>query len=271
MKGKVIIVTGASRGLGAAAARAAATFGARLTLTARSRGDLERVVAEIQAGGGEALIVPGDLSEPATAVEIVEATEAAYGRIDGLINNAGVIAPIAPVSSVNPEAWAGNLRVNLIAPAQLTAVALPALRRASGIVVNVSSGAAVGVVEGWAAYCAAKAALNHYTHVLAAEEPQVTALSFRPGVVDTGMQAEIRQTGASGMPADVHQRFVLRHDRGELLPAERPGRSLAALTLLAPREWSGDFLAWDEERVQALIPLARSTEGSESSDLKPPG
>ncbi len=271
MDRRVVIVTGASRGLGAAAARAAAAFGARLTLSARSQEDLEGIATMIRDERGEVLTVPGDLSEPATAEEIVEATEAAYGRIDALINNAGVIAPIAPVSSVDPQAWAANLQVNLIAPAQLTARALPALRRASGIVVNVSSGAAVGVVEGWAAYCAAKAALNHYTRVLAAEEPQVTALAFRPGVVDTAMQAEIRQMGASSMPADVHQRFVKRHDRGELLPAEQPGRALAALALLAPHDWSGEFLAWDEERVQALVDLASDSDAADHSGLESSG
>jgi NAD(P)-dependent dehydrogenase (short-subunit alcohol dehydrogenase family) len=177
-----------------------------------------------------------------------------FGRIDGVINNAGIVEPIAAVAVGDSAGWERNLMINLLAPMQLVQTALPYLRESEGRVINVSSGAAVNAVSGWAVYCAAKAGLNHFTRVLAKEEPVITALAVRPGIVDTEMQATIRREGERGMPAGDHQRFVGYHEGGELLPPERPGRALAALALFAPVAWSGEFLAWDEERVEALVP-----------------
>jgi NAD(P)-dependent dehydrogenase (short-subunit alcohol dehydrogenase family) len=238
--------------LGAAAARIAAELGANVLLTARSADDLEEVAKSIEAAGGQAMFVAGDLAEGGTAEAVVRAAMERFGRIDGVINNAGVIEPIGPIAEAEMGAWAQNLAVNLLGPVQLIQAALPYLRASEGRVINVSSGAAVSVIRGWGAYCAAKAALNHFTRVLAKEEPAIMALAVRPGIVDTEMQATIRREGERGMPAADHQRFMGYHEEGQLLPAERPGRALAVLALYAPRAWSGEFIAWDEERVQAL-------------------
>jgi NAD(P)-dependent dehydrogenase (short-subunit alcohol dehydrogenase family) len=99
----------------------------------------------------------------------------------------------------------------------------------------------------------AKAALNHVTRVLAQEEPAITAIAFRPGVVDTAMQKQIRREGAQGMPADVHDRFLRYHKEGELLPPAVPACSLTTLALYAPTEWSGSFLSWNDENVLSLV------------------
>jgi len=109
------------------------------------------------------------------------------------------------------------------------------------------------VIQGWGAYCTAKAAVNHFTRVLAEEEPDVTAIAFRPGVVDTAMQAQIRREGASGMPKEAYARFVDYHEQGDLLPPEVPGCALAVLAFYAPHEWSGSFLPWNDEQVQSLV------------------
>ncbi|MFZ0546164.1 MAG: SDR family NAD(P)-dependent oxidoreductase, partial [Candidatus Promineifilaceae bacterium] len=123
----------------------------------------------------------------------------------------------------------------------------------NGRVINISSGAATRGTAGWAAYCAAKAALNQITRVLALEEPTITTLAVRPGVVDTEMQAVIRSEGKSGMIQADHQRFIGFHQSGDLLAPEIPSRALVALALHAPKEWSGDFLSWDDDRVEALM------------------
>jgi NAD(P)-dependent dehydrogenase (short-subunit alcohol dehydrogenase family) len=135
----------------------------------------------------------------------------------------------------------------------LTQAALPHLRLGAGRVINVSSGAAVNATPGWAAYCAAKAALNQFTSVLAAEESTLTAIAFRPGIVDTEMQATIRREGSTSMSSTDYARFVQYHEQGELLPPQVPGVALAVLALHAPPQWSGAFLSWDEEKVQALV------------------
>jgi len=256
---KTVIVTGASRGLGAAAARAAGELGANVALNARSEGDLRAVAEEVNAAGGRALVVPGDVSEADACRRLVEETVARLGGLDAVINNAGVLEPIATLAEGDPAAWRNNILINVLGPYYLTRFALPHLReredlhQGGGKVINVSSGAAVRATEGWSAYCTAKAALNHFNRVLAAEEDTIVAVAVRPGVVDTAMQAAIREEGREGMPADSHRRFVAYHEEGELLPPEVPGRVLAVLALHAPAGWSGEFLSWDDEPVQALV------------------
>jgi NAD(P)-dependent dehydrogenase (short-subunit alcohol dehydrogenase family) len=91
--------------------------------------------------------------------------------------------------------------------------------------------------------------LNHFTRVLAVEEPELTALTVRPGVVDTDMQTLIRQEGPQAMPPDQADFYRRLKDRGELEPAEVPARSIAWLALYAPREFSGKFLDYDDSLI----------------------
>ncbi len=247
-----ILITGASRGLGAATARAVAQLGAHVVISARSAAELEAVAAAIVQAGDQATAVVGDVGKPDDCERMVAAALAATGRLDALINNAGVIHPIAPIAAAEATDWEALMRVNLLGPVQLTRLALPHLRASRGRVIHVSSGAAVTPIAGWGAYCASKAALNHFSRVLAIEEPEIISLTFRPGVVDTAMQAVIRVEGRKGMPEGEHGRFVSMHHEGRLLPPELPARALAALALFAPREWSGDFVQWDDARVQVL-------------------
>lgn len=248
-----VLITGASRGLGAATARTTAQMKANVVLMARSVGDLESVAQEVREAGGQALVVIGDVREVADCQRVVAEAVDRFGRVDALVNNAGILEPISPIAEGDPRAWEKNWAVNVLGPVMMTQAALPHLRQEQGRVINVSSGAAVSVVSGWAAYCVAKAALNHFTRVLAKEEPSVTAIAFRPGVVDTSMQKQIRREGAQGMPADAHARFLRYHEKGELLPPVVPACSLTALTLHAPAEWSGAFLSWDDEMVLSLV------------------
>jgi NAD(P)-dependent dehydrogenase (short-subunit alcohol dehydrogenase family) len=253
MSNPTVIITGASRGLGAAVAQISAQMGCNVVLNARSVGDLKQVADRIQAEGGSVLIAPGDVSLVENCEDIVAKTVKQFGSVEVLINNAGIIEPIAPIAEGSPESWWHNLAVNVLAPVMLTQAALPHLRESSGRVINISSGAAVSVIPGWGAYCVSKAALNHFTRILAEEEPAITTIAFRPGVVDTAMQAVIREQGSEGMTEDSHARFVDLHEEGALLPPELPGRALAAVALHAPHPWSGQFIQWDEERVQKLI------------------
>lgn len=254
---QVVIVTGASRGLGAATARILLEMGAAVVLTARSAGALHELAAAADPGGERSLVVAADVSDEAACAALVAQTIEHFGRLDGLVNNAGVLQPVARLGEEAPAAWRQNIAVNLLGPYYLIHHALPHLKANGGRVVNVSSGAAVSPVPGWSAYSTAKAAINMLTRALAEEAPEVVALALRPGVVDTAMQAAIREEGDEGMPAERHQRFVRLHQEGELLPPEKPGRALAVLALYAPREWSGEFVQWDEQKVAALVAAHR--------------
>ena len=194
----VILVTGASRGLGAEIARWLGRAGARVALVARSEAPLAEVARSAAASGGEALTLPADVSDREACAGAVEKTLDRFGRLDGLVNNAGILPPVMTIERSDPDAWVRNIEVNLLAPYYLIRAAIPALRTAAGRVVNISSGAAVKPIGAWSAYCAAKAALTHLTAVLAVEEPRVTAVALRPGVIDTEMQAVIRRGGAVG-------------------------------------------------------------------------
>ena len=253
MAQRTVLVTGASRGLGAAAARILVEAGANVVMSARSEGALQENAAHFDSSGLQTLVVAADVSRPDDCRQMVERAVERFGELHAIINNAGMLTPIAPIAETDPDTWRLNIEVNLLGPYYLTRFALPYLRQGEGRVINVSSGAAVRATEGWSAYCAAKAGLNHFTSVLAAEEPQVVSLAVRPGVVDTEMQRTIREQGQAGMAQESHRRFVHYHESGELLPPEAPGRALAALALYAPAEWSGEFISWDEPRVNHLV------------------
>ncbi len=248
-----VLISGASRGLGAATARILAKLTANVVLLARSADQLESVAHGIQGEGGQAVAVVGDVSQLADCQRAIEQTVEAFGRLDAVVNNAGIPVPIAPIADGDPKLWEKNLAVNLLGPLMLTQAALPFLRQSRGRVVNVSCGAAISVIPGWAAYCAASAALDHLTRVLAQEEPSIAAIAFRPGAVDTAMQATIRRDGAGGMPEEAYAQFVRYYEEGELLPPEVPACALAVLSLYAPPHWTGSFIAWNHEELRSLV------------------
>ncbi len=247
----VVMVTGASRGMGAQAARWLAKAGAAVVLTARSREELERVAADVTRGGGESLPLSLDVSDPQSCAEAAGRAGDRFGRLDGLINNAGILEPVSPAGRADPAAWRYNIEVNLMGPFYMTVAVLEALRESGGRIVNVSSGAAVNAVEGWSAYCAAKAGLTHFTRVLAAEEPGITVVALRPGVVDTRMQGVIREQGPGNMAPDKTDYFRKLKEEGKLEPSAVPARSMAWLALHAPREWSGRFLEYDDDEIRS--------------------
>lgn len=245
---QTVIVTGASKGLGAAIAQALDALGARLVLTARDADALKAVAAPLRA----AKTVVGDITQPQTIAQVVETAHTHYGQINAVVNNAGVLVPFARVADANPQDWQHIFDVNFFAPMMLIQAALPALRAQRGRVINVSSGVAVRGDEGWGAYGASKAALNHLTMTVSAEERDVTVVAVRPGNVDTQMQAQIRADGANVVAQARYEHFMRQYQAGELLPPEQPARAIAVLALAAPPDWSGNFMSWDDEYIRRL-------------------
>lgn len=243
-----VIVTGASRGLGRAIATDLARRGATVVATARSAGALADLAHDVH--GVE--VLAGDIADEHTQRAVVDLALTAGGSIDAVVNNAAMLEPIARMADADPDGWARHLTVNVVAPISLTALAVPALREARGRVVNISSGAATRTMAGWGAYCTSKAALKMATEALAEEEPDITAVSVRPGVVDTEMQARIRSDARSVMGPEGHDRFLALHDEGKLLDPAVPGSAIAALALHAPPSMSGAFVSWDDAAVIAL-------------------
>ena len=245
----VTIVTGASRGLGEAVARQLGTTGAAVALVSRSLDDLQRSAAAVKDCGGACLALAADVSDPDACRRAVEQTVRQFGRLDSLVNNAGIVTPLEMVERATPVQWRRNIEVNLLGPVYMTMAALAPLRTSRGRVINVSSGAAVHVIQAASAYCASKAALNQFTSVLAAEEPLVTTVAVRPGVVDTSMQALIRREGPEKMPAEQIAYYRNLKTDGRLEPPEVPARSIAWLALQAPHSLSGHFVSYDDPRI----------------------
>lgn len=246
---KVIVITGASRGIGLAVARWLKKTDAAVILVARSKKTLEDAAGQIDQGDDRTLAIAADVADPEACAQIVNQTIARFGRIDGLVNNAGIVAPLGVLATADPTAWHYNLEVNVMGPFYLVRAALGALRKRGGRVINVSSGASEIAIEGNSAYCVAKAALNHFTRVLAAEEPQVTALAIRPGVVDTHMQTILRQEAPQVMPAKWGDYYQDLKRQGKLESPEIPGRSIAWLALAAPHALSGQYVSYDDPNI----------------------
>ena len=178
------IITGASRGLGLALARALAAAGWRLIIDARGPGALQRAATELSALG-EVIAIPGDVTDPAHRIELVEA---AGERIDLLVNNASHLGP-SPQPAVEDlalDAFARILGVNVLAPLGLIQLALGRMP-AGATVVNVTSDAGVEAYGGWGGYGASKAALEQLTAVLAVEHPELRIHAVDPGDMNTAM------------------------------------------------------------------------------------
>jgi len=245
----VVIITGASRGLGASIAHWLGKNGNKVMLAARSEDRLLQCADEVEKLGGKALAVTMDVSDPEACRSLIAKTLDTFGRIDGVVNNAGVVTPLASIENADPSAWKYCLGVNLIGPFQMTKFSLPYLRISKGRLINVSSGASKIPIESAAAYCASKAALNHFTSVLAAEEPGITTVAVRPGVVDTDMQAYLRKQGPVVMPKNTANFYLDLKQEGKLEPPKTPARSIAWLALHAPGEMSGSFRSYDDSDI----------------------
>jgi len=180
------LVTGASRGLGRALAESLAADRWRLVLTARGSDDLQTVVAGLPATGVEVVAIAGDVREAGHRTRLAEA---AGSRVDLLVNNASLLgpSPLPPLAELTSEAFSEMLAANVDAPLQLTRAVLPALRACGGVVVGISSDAAVGAYPGWGGYGATKAALDQWSAVLAVEEPDLAVYAFDPGDMRTAM------------------------------------------------------------------------------------
>ncbi len=138
------------------------------------------------------------------------------------------------------------MQVNVTSGIQLIQFALPELRRNQGTIVLVSSGASSEGYPGWGAYCISKAALNQLAGTLAKEEPLITTISLRPGVVKTDMQTQIRENGKDHMPSELYDRFANLYRDGKLLSPEQPALAIANFIAEPKRELSGKYVQWDQ-------------------------
>ena len=195
VRGRGGVITGASRGLGAELAKELARRGARVALVARGEEALERVVAGIREGGGEAHAIAADVGSKDDVYAIAGTAASLVGDVDVLVHNASTLGPVPLplLADTACEDLEQVLAVNVVGPFRLTkALVGPMLLRERGLVVHVSSDAAVSAYPGWGAYSASKAALDHMSRIWAAEleGTGVRVLGVDPGEMDTQMHAD---------------------------------------------------------------------------------
>ena len=253
MQGKVVAITGASAGIGEAAARVFAGAGARVVLLARRADRIAALAADL---GGMAL--PCDVSDWASVQAAVGHIAATQGRLDVLINNAGVIEPISALSDADPVDWGRAIDINLKGVFHGLRAAIPVMRaNGGGTILTLSSGAAQNPYEGWSAYCAAKAGAQMLTRMVHLEEAAhgIRAIGLSPGTVRTAMQVAIKASGinpVSQLDPDVH------------IPPDWPARALLWLAGPAGDDWLGQEVRLRDEAIR------RAASGSLKPSCLPP-
>lgn len=233
LAGRVALVTGGGRGIGQAIALGLAGMGARVAVLSRSSDELGKTVEAVEKGGGAAKAVPADVNAPHQVAAAINAVEDTWGPIEILVNNAGVVWPLGPSSEIDVEEWAAALAINVTSIARLSFALLPRMLSSGwGRIVNVSSSVAANpasMLRG-NAYATTKTALEAHSLNLAAElaGTGVTVNVYRPGGVDTNMQAWIRSQDPVRVGVALHQRFVQNQMQGALLTPEQSAASLLA-------------------------------------------
>lgn len=241
LAGKVALVTGASRGLGAAVALRFAAEGAHLVLTARTIGGLEEVDDRIRALGGSASLVPLNLRDPERIDDLAAALYQRWQRLDILVGNAGELGVLSPLGHIPPKTWTEVLDINLNANWRLIRDLDPLLRAApAGRAIFVTSGAARGALPYWGAYAVSKAALETLVRIYAAEiaHTPVRANLIDPGPLRTRMRARaFPGEDAAGLPPpeSITEAFLAL----ALPECARNGETVKAAGRSPPRETDG--------------------------------
>jgi NAD(P)-dependent dehydrogenase (short-subunit alcohol dehydrogenase family) len=235
IQGQGALITGASRGLGRALAEQLAARGARVALVARELEPLQTAVAEIRSRGGDAHAIAGDIADKHAIHRIAGQAQGAIGEIAIAIHNASTLGPtpLRLLLDTECEDLAAVFEANLIGPFRLTRVLAGAMAiRGAGVIVHISSDAAVEPYPRWGAYGASKAAQDHLSRILAAEldGSGVRVLAVDPGEMDTAMHAAAipdAQPSALQRPSEVAARIVEMIEDG--------GRAPSGARLVAPR------------------------------------
>ncbi len=246
MTGKTVMITGASRGIGAAAARVFADSGANVALVARGGDAIADLAGEL---GEKAVAIPCDVSRYWEMAQAVQNCITAFGRVDVLINNAGVIEPIAHLSDADPDAWGQVIDINLKGVFHGMRAALPEMIEAGGgTILTIGSGAAHGPVEAWSHYCSSKAGALMLTRMAdkEARDRGIRAISLSPGTVATEMQREIKASGVNP---------VSQLDWEAHIPPEWVAKTLLWMCGAEADAWLGAEVSLRDEEIRQKVGL----------------
>jgi len=246
MTNKVVLITGASRGIGAAAAREFAAQGGKVALLARSSDAINALADEL---GDVAIAVPCDVADYAAVVDAIAQTEAAFGPLDVFIGNAGLLDPISHLADADPDTWGTTIDVNLKGVFNGMRAAMPRMiERGTGTIITISSGAAHGPVEAWSAYCASKAGAFMLTRCADAEarDKGLRILGLSPGTVATDMQRNIKASGINP---------VSQLEWSDHIPPEWPAKTLVWMCGADADRYLGQDVSLRDDSIRARVGL----------------
>jgi 3-oxoacyl-[acyl-carrier protein] reductase len=249
LTGKTALITGASKGIGADTARCLASYGANVVLVARTESLILELAQEINSKGGKAIGLACDVARYSEVKTAVDTAKNQFGRLDILVNNAGVIDPISHLAESDPEEWGKVVDINLKGVYHGLRAAIPEMeKQGSGVIVNISSGAAVSALEGWSHYCATKAAVLMLTKSVHKEYAGkgIRVVGLSPGTVATEMQVVIKASGINP---------VSKLEFSDHIPPSWAGEAVAWLCTDAGKEFDGGDCSLRSEEVRRAIGL----------------
>lgn len=250
LSGKTALITGASKGIGEATARRMADLGVNVVLAARTEKAVKSIAEEIASVGGKAVGIGCDVSKYSQVQAAVDLAKEKYGRIDIVVNNAGLIDPIARLKDSDPREWGKAIDVNVKGVYYAMHAALPYMeRQKSGVFVNISSGAATSALEGWSHYCSSKAAALSLTRCAHREvaDKGVRVVGLSPGTVATDMQVAIKASGINP---------VSQLDPAVHIPPEWVAETICWLATKDAKEFDGDDVSLRDEEIRKRVGLA---------------
>jgi len=227
LSGKVAMISGGSKGLGAALAKRFTAEGAAVSLCARNTAELENVVRELEANGGRALGVVADVTSEADMVAWIAETRATLGPVDILVNNASLLGQRVPIAEYSVDVWRQVVDVNLTGAFLFAKAAIPALQETGGSMIHISSGVGDHGRPLWGAYCASKNGVEALSEMLAGEleDDGIRSNAVDPGSMRTVMRAEAypdEDPEKVPTPAEVTDIFVwLASDRSADVSGKR--------------------------------------------------
>ncbi|MCE2501203.1 MAG: SDR family oxidoreductase [Dehalococcoidia bacterium] len=208
LDGQVAVITGAGRGIGRAIALAYAREGAKLALAARSESELQEVVGAVSELGNEAIAVRTDVTNQQDTERLARRVADRFGRIDALVNNAGISGPVGPLQANDINDWINTITVNLTGTFLVCRAVIPVmLEQSQGKIINLSGAGATNAWSNMSAYCSSKAAVVRLTEVLAQEldGTGVTVNALGPGSVHTSMWDKMTEQAAEAGADFIHQ------------------------------------------------------------------
>lgn len=267
---QVAVITGAGRGIGRAIALAYAREGAKLALAARSESELQEAVSAVSELGSKAIAVPTDVTNPEDTERLARRVVECFGRIDVLVNNAGISGPIGPLQGNDIGDWVNTINVNLTGAFLVCRAVIPImLNQSSGKIINLSGAGATNAWSNMSAYCSSKVAVVRLTEVLAQEldGQGITVNALGPGSVHTSMWDKMTEEAAE-VGADFIHELGLRVTSGGGASIDECAELAVWLASEESGALSGRLISAATDDFRGLPPRVAEIMGSDAYTLR---